>query len=102
MGVRCVSLLASSCAVDALFTKILDFIFHYTALSNQHSLVTFQLTISDTLLKSITIPNNTIMGSINKSHTEPDGGLLLFSGELILLYCDSVSCEIGGKESVST
>lgn len=41
------------------------------------------------------------MGSINRSHTEPDGGILLFNGELILLYCDSVSCEIGGKESVS-
>lgn len=41
------------------------------------------------------------MGSINKSHNEADGGILLFSGELILLYCDSVSCEAGGKESVS-
>lgn len=41
------------------------------------------------------------MGSINKSHNEADGGILLFNGELILLYCDSVSCEIGGKESVS-
>lgn len=41
------------------------------------------------------------MGSINKSHNESDGGILLFNGELILLYCDSVSCEIGGKESVS-
>lgn len=40
------------------------------------------------------------MGSINKSHNEADGGVLLFNGELILLYCDSVSCEIGGKESV--
>lgn len=41
------------------------------------------------------------MGSINKSHNEADGGILLFSGELILLYCDSVSTEVGGKESVS-
>lgn len=41
------------------------------------------------------------MGSINKSHNEADGGVLLFNGELILLYCDSVSCEVGGKESVS-
>lgn len=41
------------------------------------------------------------MGSINKSHNESDGGVLLFNGELILLYCDAVSCEVGGKESVS-
>lgn len=42
------------------------------------------------------------MGSINKSHNEADGGILLFNGELILLYCDSVHCELGsGKESVS-
>lgn len=41
------------------------------------------------------------MGSLNKSHNEADGGILLFNGELILLYCDSVQCEIGGKESVS-
>lgn len=40
------------------------------------------------------------MGSINKSHNEADGGILLFNGELILLYCDAVSCEVGGKESV--
>lgn len=40
------------------------------------------------------------MGSINKSHNEADGGILLFNGELILLYCDSVQCEIGGKESI--
>lgn len=41
------------------------------------------------------------MGSINKSHIEENGGVLLFNGELVLLYCDSISCEIGGKESVS-
>lgn len=42
------------------------------------------------------------MGSINRSHNEADGGILLFNGELILLYCDSVKCEVGGKESVSS
>lgn len=41
------------------------------------------------------------MGSINKSHNEADGGVLLFNGELILLFCESVHCEIGGTESVS-
>lgn len=40
------------------------------------------------------------MGSINKSHNESDGGVVLFAGELILIYCDAVTCEIGGKESV--
>ncbi|KAG9508732.1 WW domain-binding protein 2 [Fragariocoptes setiger] len=39
------------------------------------------------------------MGSINKNHNETDGGVLLFNGELILIYCDGVTIEIGGKES---
>ncbi|XP_074596541.1 uncharacterized protein LOC141851677 [Brevipalpus obovatus] len=38
------------------------------------------------------------MGSINGAH-QANGGILLFSGELILLYCDSVQCEIRGKGS---
>ncbi|XP_074596320.1 WW domain-binding protein 2-like [Brevipalpus obovatus] len=38
------------------------------------------------------------MGSINDAH-QADGGVLLFSGELILLYCDSVQCEIESKGS---
>ncbi|RWS15758.1 WW domain-binding protein 2-like protein [Dinothrombium tinctorium] len=40
------------------------------------------------------------MGSINNSHHEQTGGVCIFNGELILLYCDAVNCEIEGKASV--
>lgn len=36
------------------------------------------------------------MGSLNNAHQE-NGGVLLYSGELILLYCDSVHCEIKSR-----
>lgn len=42
------------------------------------------------------------MGSLNKSHHDTTGGVVIFSGELILLYCDAVHCEVDGKGSVSS
>lgn len=41
------------------------------------------------------------MGSINRSHIETDGGVLLFSGEIVLLYIETVNCEVEGRGSVS-
>ncbi|RWS21155.1 WW domain-binding protein 2-like protein [Leptotrombidium deliense] len=41
------------------------------------------------------------MGSLNNSHHEQTGGVCVFNGELILLYCDSVQCEVEGKATVS-
>jgi len=40
------------------------------------------------------------MGSLNNSHSQ-DGGIVLFSGELILLYCDAVHCEVKSFGHVS-
>ena len=41
------------------------------------------------------------MGSINKGHHEETGGVLIFNGELILLFCDAVHCDVDGLGSVS-
>lgn len=41
------------------------------------------------------------MGSLNRSHIETDGGILLFSGEMVLLYSDCVDVTIVGGSSVS-
>lgn len=40
------------------------------------------------------------MGSINKGHHEESGGVVIFNGELILLFCDAVHCEVDGLGSV--
>lgn len=39
------------------------------------------------------------MATINQSHSE-NGGVVLFNGELILLYCDAVNSDVEGKGSV--
>lgn len=39
------------------------------------------------------------MAQLNSSH-HSDGGVLLYSGELVLLYCDKVNCEIDGVGNV--
>jgi len=41
------------------------------------------------------------MGSINKGHHEGTGGVLIFNGELILLFCEGVNIEVDGHGSVS-
>ena len=51
-------------------------------------------------IRSIVCPSIK-MGSLNKSHHESTGGVVIFNGELILLYCDAVHCEVEGKGSVS-
>lgn len=40
------------------------------------------------------------MASLNTSHQQ-DGGVILYRGELILLYCDQVNCDVSNKGSVS-
>jgi len=40
------------------------------------------------------------MGSLNKSHHEGTGGVVIFNGELILLYCDAVQFEVERRGSV--
>jgi len=41
------------------------------------------------------------MGSINKGHHEESGGVLIFNGEIILLFCDAVHCEVDGLGSTT-
>ena len=40
------------------------------------------------------------MASLNASHHQ-DGGVLLYSGEIVLLYSDKVNCEIDHVGNVS-
>lgn len=40
------------------------------------------------------------MGSLNDAH-QANGGVLLYGGELVLLYCEAVNCEVKGITNVS-
>ena len=50
---------------------------------------------------SLTGQKQARMGSLNNAHHESTGGVVIFNGELILLFCDSVHCEVDGRGSVS-
>lgn len=52
-------------------------------------------------LQSLFWSVNKKMGSLNNAHHESTGGVVIFNGELILLFCDSVHCEVDGLGSVS-